>query len=282
MRQGATLQRSELGPLLRFGGWMTVTAVIGPVMVYADRFVIGALQSMTMVAYYTTPYDLTQRLSVLSQPVVAVLFPAFSASAGASPGRLAGLFRIGLTALLVGLFAATLLVVAFAREGLALWLGSDFAVHSARVLQWLAAAAFVNGMAQLALSLVQSAGRPDLGARLHAIELPLYAVVLVAAVRWFGIMGAAVAWFARVAVDAAVLFLMARRMTGAGRAGLRRISGFTAAALGALAIAAVLPGTPVRAAYAGAVLLTLVVLTRAWITRLARDLGEGARAATDT
>src|SRR5713101_6430731 len=50
------------GPLLRFGGWMTVTNIVSPLMVTMDRFLIGALVSMTAVAYYATPYEVATKL----------------------------------------------------------------------------------------------------------------------------------------------------------------------------------------------------------------------------
>src|SRR5260370_2685359 len=52
LRHRVAWHRPAAGPLLRFGGWMTVSNIISPVMVTFDRFLIGALVSMTAVAYY--------------------------------------------------------------------------------------------------------------------------------------------------------------------------------------------------------------------------------------
>jgi O-antigen/teichoic acid export membrane protein len=112
------------------------------------------------------------------------------------------------------LFPLVMACVLFPRELLTLWLGADFAGHSAMVLRLLALGMFLNGMAQVALAFMQSSGRPDLGARLHVLELPFYLVAVWWLIARFGIEGAAVAWLARVAVDAVVLFWMARRRLG--------------------------------------------------------------------
>jgi O-antigen/teichoic acid export membrane protein len=203
-------------PLLTFGGWMTVSGVVGPFMIYLDRFLIGAMVSLASVAYYTTPYDLATRLWLLSSPAIGVLFPAFAASFSNDRARTSRLFTRGLQYVFVVLFPCTLILATLAPEGLTLWVGAEFAGHSARVLQLLAIGVFVNGLAQLAMVLVQGVGRPDLSARLHMIELPAYVAGVLWLIRTHGIEGAAFAWVARVTLDALVLFLMADRLLKSG------------------------------------------------------------------
>ena len=105
-----------------------------------------------------------------------------------------------------------LIIVTFAYEGLNLWLGSDFANNSYLVLQLLAVGVFINSLANVPFGLVQSAGRPDLTAKLHMIELPFYLLVLWWLLNAYGIVGVAIAWVLRVAVDAIILFIMANRL----------------------------------------------------------------------
>src|SRR5476649_1254437 len=80
LRHNFALRRSEAGPLLRFGGWITASNILGPIVAYIDRFFIGALLSVTALAYYTTPLDMVGRLSVVPGALAAVLFPAFAVS----------------------------------------------------------------------------------------------------------------------------------------------------------------------------------------------------------
>jgi O-antigen/teichoic acid export membrane protein len=110
------------------------------------------------------------------------------------------------------LFPLTVLFVTFSREGLTVWVGAEFAAQSTRVLQWLAVGVFINCLAHVPFALVQAAGRPDWTAKLHLIELPFYLVGVWWLIHARGIEGAAMAWTARVAVDAAILFVMARRL----------------------------------------------------------------------
>ena len=211
LRQRIAWHGAAAGPLLRFGGWMTVSNIVSPLMVTLDRFLIGALVSMTAVAYYATPYELVTKLLIIPGSLVAVMFPAFSASFVHDRNRTTILYGRCVKYVFLILFPAVLLIVGLARSGLTLWLGADFAQHSFRVLQWLAVGVFINSLATIPFALVQGVGRPDLTAKLHLLELPFYLLGLWWLISMYGVEGAAIAWTARVAMDGAVLFGMARR-----------------------------------------------------------------------
>lgn len=212
LRSGFSMQYDMIKPLLRFGGWMTITNVIGPLMVYLDRFAIGAVASMAAVAYYAIPYQLVTKLWIVPGAIVGVLFPAFSASYKQDRQRTALLFARGTKYVFLVLYPITLILVAFAQEGLSFWLGAKIAQKSAPVLQWLSVGVLINSMAYMPFALIQGAGRPDLTAKLHMLELPIYLLVLWWLLQFYGIEGAAVAWVIRVSFDAGLLFLLANRI----------------------------------------------------------------------
>lgn len=203
--------RPAAGPLLRSGGWMTVTNVVGPLMVTLDRFVIGAMVSMAAVAYYATPYEVVTKFLFIPGAIMAVMFPAFSASFALDRDRTTLLYGRCVNYLFLILFPAVLVTVGLAQNGLTLWLGTEFAEKSYRVLQWLAIGVFINSLAQVPFALVQGVGRPDLTAKLHLIELPCYLLALWWLISTRGIEGAAIAWTCRVAIDAFILFVLAGR-----------------------------------------------------------------------
>jgi O-antigen/teichoic acid export membrane protein len=199
-------------PLLSFGGWTSVSNVIGPLMVYMDRFFIGAIISVSAVAYYTTPYEVVSRLTVVPVAIMGVLFPAFSTILAQQRGSALRLFERGLSYILLVLFPLTLLVVTFAAEGLDIWLGWEFAQNSSSVLRWLAVGVFINGLARMPYAVIQAQGRPDITAKLHLIELPIYVGLLWWLVHEYGFLGAAVTWVVRIAVDTVCLFVMTARL----------------------------------------------------------------------
>lgn len=190
---------------------MTVTNVIGPLMLLFDRFFISALVSVAAVAYYATPYEVVTKFLLLPSAIMGVMFPAFSASFEQDSQRAEVLFRRSVKSLLLVLFPLMLCTVALAQDGLKLWLGPEFAQHSFRVLQLLAVGVFLNSLAQVPFALLQGVGRPDVTAKLHLIELPVYLGLLWWLIGTRGIEGAAIAWSARVTVDAFFLFELAKR-----------------------------------------------------------------------
>jgi O-antigen/teichoic acid export membrane protein len=240
LQQRPRVERGAIGPLLRFGSWLTVSNVVGPLMVYLDRFLIGALLSAAAVAYYTVPYEVVTRLWLLPAALTGVLFPALAASLAADRGRARELFTLGVRWALLALFPCVLAIVTLAPEGLALWLGDAFAAQSARVAQWLAVGVLINSLAQVPFTLVQAAGRPDLTAKLHLLELPLYLVAVVGLVQARGVEGAAIAWTLRVTVDALCLFALAPRFVPHRAADLGRAAGAVGVGGVALGLAALL------------------------------------------
>ena len=266
---GATahVRPALLAPVLTVGGWMTVSTIIATLIVYLDRFVIGAFSSMQEVAFYATPFEVVTRLSMLPGAVSVALLPMFSAIAAESRDEVERFFGSGLRYVVLLLFPAALLIALFAHEGLALWVGEEFADKSAGVARMLAAGVFVNGLAFVPFTLLYAVGRADVVARLHLAELPVYALLLWQFVLRFGAEGAAAAWTLRVIVDAALLFVLARQLHPALDLRLFRVTVAAFAGLAALAIAAALPSTAARAAYAVAMLAAFT--TFAWWRLLA-------------
>jgi O-antigen/teichoic acid export membrane protein len=262
LRRHVAFSSKAIVPLLRFGGWMTISNVLSPLMVSIDRFVIGSVVSLTSVTYYATPYEAITKLWVVPGALTGVLFPAFSTSFFYDPARAQALFRRATRYLFLMLFPITLITVAFAHELLHVWLGAEFARHSAVVLQLLAVGIFLNSLAQVPFVMIQGGGRPDLAAKLHLAELPLYLVALFALLPALGIEGAAVAWTGRVALDMVVLFLMANKLLHLARSYLRQAA--TALTIAVVFLALNIPtiALPLRATLIATMLIGFFAL--AW------------------
>jgi O-antigen/teichoic acid export membrane protein len=209
----------SIRPLLRIGGWMTVSNVVSPLMTYVDRFFISAMLPIAAVAYYATPYEAVSKLLIFPTAVVAVLFPAFANADVGENRRAATMLHDGMRAVAVCLFPVVFVLAALPTEILTLWIrNADLAQHGGPVLRWLAIGVFANSLAYVPFVALQGIGRPDITGKVNLAELPLYAAALFLLAREMGINGVAIAWTLRVAADAVFLYLSAHRLTKRGNA----------------------------------------------------------------
>ncbi len=194
--------------LFSFGGWVTISSIVSPILVYLDRFLIGSILSLSAVTYYTVPYEVITRLLIIPISLTITLFPAFSALWGVEDKERIKIFFIrAVKYLLFTLGVIIFLIIIFAKEILQFWLGDEFVEKSAQVLQILSFGVLINSLAHVPYSLLQGIGRPDLTAKFHLFELFLYIGIAWFLVVNYGINGAALAWAIRVTIDAILLFM---------------------------------------------------------------------------
>ena len=197
--------RNYLQPLLGYGGWLTVSSVVGPLMTYFDRFFIGSVLTLTAVTYYVTPYEVLSRIQILPQSILAVLFPAFATSMTASRERMEMLYSNATKILTLLMLPTVSLFFLTAPEALTLWLGEDFAKASTGVVQCLALGWLINILAQPSATVLRSCGFAKSVALTHLAELIPYIILLWFLTLNYGITGTAVAWAVRVTFDMVIL-----------------------------------------------------------------------------
>jgi len=199
--------KNVIPALLRFSGWMTVSNIVGPIMVNMDRFIIGAVLSISAVTYYTTPFEIIVRLLTVPGAVAGVCFPMFAEHAkNMNVEKLREiLWRSSKYVFCLMLFAAGIMFV-FAEDILRIWLNEAFARNSATVLKILSVGILINGVAHIPFSFIQGMGESKVTAQFHLFELAVYLPVLYVAIHAYGIIGVAVAWCIRGTLDAYLLF----------------------------------------------------------------------------
>ncbi len=197
--------------LLSLGGWITVSNLVAPLMTYADRFLITYFLSVSVVAYYTTPFELVTKLWLIPGALGGVLFPAFAALVVIDQHKLEVTYGRGVRACFTLLYPAVMLLIIFAPEGLRVWLGPVFALKSTAVLRWLSVGVLFNSLAQIPYALLQAAHRPDVPGKLHLAEVPVYLAAAWWVIPRYGIAGAAAIWMLRLTAEALLLFYFAAR-----------------------------------------------------------------------
>ncbi len=196
--------RDQASRLLRFGGWLTVSSVVGPVMVYGDRFFVSAAVGAALLPLYAIPQEALQRLLVLPMAVVGAMLPGLAAAAPAERLAMYARHRQRFALLNWGICACAALLI---HPVLSLWLGADFAEKTTAIALLLCVGIAFNAQAQLPFTLLHAAGNSRITALSHLIQLPVYLALLFAMAQQWGLLGAALAWVCRAAADWLMLHL---------------------------------------------------------------------------
>jgi len=204
-------QARDIKRLLSFGVWMTVSNIISPLMVTADRFLIAAVLGASAVAYYTVPFEIMVRVLVIPGALTAALFPRLASTLKKEPAIARMLYHRSVRAVAITLAIVCAIIALGSYEGLALWLDEDFASRSWLIVSVLSLGIFLNGIAFVPFAMIQAAGDARTTAMLHICELAVYVPLLIASLHFFGLLGAAVAWVCRVALDLLLLTARVRR-----------------------------------------------------------------------
>ena len=196
--------RLELGrSLLKYGGWVTVTNSISPLLVSSDQFLIAFTLGAGAVAYYSVPFNLAMKALIVPGALTRALFPRLSSLQGPAAAELADRAS-GALAGVMALICAPAIVLS--NIGLTLWVGPEFASAATPVAEALLVGAWFNGVAFVPFALLQGQGKPDVVAKIHALELIPFVSLLWVFLQLFGLQGAALAWVARVSLDTALLY----------------------------------------------------------------------------
>lgn len=212
LRSWPSQYQKHVLPVLRYGGWLTISNVVSPIMVYIDRLFIAAFLGLSAVTYYVVPYTIINKLLLIPISVVKVLFPAFSQMSVMSSESLREMYDNVVKCVFVVVLPFIMVAIMFSYELMSLWMGDSFASNSWTVVIWLSLGVFLNSLAQIPFTLIQAVGRPDITAKFHLVEVIPYVIILVLLTRSFGVTGVAMAWFVRVLLDTILLFWYASKI----------------------------------------------------------------------
>ncbi len=197
--------------ILAFGGWVTLSGVVYPVMMHADRFIIGAKVSAQAVSAYVIPYEMVVQTLTLIGAITTVIFPRLAALVASNIDEAMKVFyawlfyAVGLMTLVSVVGAAAIPYV------LPAWLGQNVSEESILVGQILCAGLIPYTVGTMYLALIHAHNRADVTGKAHLFQSPFYLGLLYWAVVRFGPVGAACAWALRAAMDAGILVVWFKR-----------------------------------------------------------------------
>ena len=207
LRHFPSADRGWLRRLFSYGAWISVSGILGPILTSLDRFIIGIVQGAQAVTYYSIPYSVATKLSIIPACIARALFPRFSAQSSSEARELA---RRGILAVIAVVTPIAVLGILVTGPFFKLWIGAAVAARCTRPSEIMLAGAWINAIAFVPYGLLQGQGRPDVTAKLHLIELAPFVVLLWAGIHFAGVTGAAAVWSIRLATDTALLLVAAR------------------------------------------------------------------------
>ena len=201
--------------MLKYGGWVSVTNSLTPILLHADKVLLTALVGISAVPYYSSPYEFVTRSAIIPFSLAITLFPRFS---GLRPDEIRDvgeqLMQKSFRLLSVLLFPIMLGLIVFAPEILELWLGPVFRERSMLCFQLLVVGSLFNTFSYIPFAAVQGLGRPDLKAKLDVAGVALCLIGGWALISGFGIEGAAVSRILVSALDTVALIMFTKRILG--------------------------------------------------------------------
>jgi O-antigen/teichoic acid export membrane protein len=231
--------RDDLRTIVRTTGFISVSQVISPILEQVEKVLIGAFAAVSQVPFYSVSYSVAWALTVVPTSLVLVIYPALARLL--SQHDHAGVRETANRAArytFVFLVGPVVMLLVHSPSFLAAWMGPEFAVGATPCLRILSLAVLVNVLGWPSLQLLQAAGRANVSARYHLIELAIHIPVSVVLISRGGVVGAAVAWLLRVTLDTTLMLRAAARITETPmRAVLGSLGRGTLAALALLPLA---------------------------------------------
>ncbi|AOX21066.1 transporter [Kozakia baliensis] len=218
----AQLRPRLLKPLMQYGGWLTVSNIIYPLLGYLDRFIISNLIPVARIGFYTTPSDAVSRFNMFTGSVNASAFTAISASYARNVTRTCELYKTSVVAVSFILLPLCLGASLFSYDILALWIDRGFSEQSGLVMKILCIGVFISGVDSITATFLEGIGRPDIGTKISIGELVIYLPVLYWGVSRYGVVGASAIWTLRFGFDYIVRAVMCLRIYPALRGSFLR------------------------------------------------------------
>lgn len=202
---------SELRSLLNSGGWFTVGAVAGPLLVQADRFFVGSRASVADVPTYTVPFEIVTQMFLVVTAVSTVAFPTIAMVIANDPGKAWSSFILWLQRVALAMAAVAGTCALALPYILPAWVGTRLPPEAVHVGQILCIGLLTHSIGVMCFAFLHAAGRFRATALLNIAEIPFYFAALPLLIDRLGVIGAAVAWVLRVTLDAAALLYLSKQ-----------------------------------------------------------------------
>jgi lipopolysaccharide exporter len=238
-------EREDVGRFVGYGKWLTLSSILGFLLLQGDDLFVGKLFGAVVLGYYQVAYRISNLPATgLSQMLGRVLLPAYSKIQD-DLARLGRLFVRSLTLTSLLVFPTAALIAGLSGIFTPVLLGERW-LPIVPLLQVLALYGLLRAIGGTTGAVFLSVGRPDIRTRIHVGQFLLLLAVIYPLARWQGALGVglAVAIYALVFNLYAVVRVLRYCSLGAGT--LRAALLWPALAGGLMVSALLLAGGPDR------------------------------------
>lgn len=199
--------RIAIGAILGFGGWATVSSTISPLMVYGDRFTIAYFSGASSIAVYALLQEMIGKTILLSSSYVTAIQPKLAYLPTEQSCHVYKIEKRNIVYFSILAYIGCAITSPFA---ISLWL--QVSIQEVIFLAILMSVGFMfNSMAQAPLAYLLARGHPRRVAYSHITEAVIYFPLLIVAVIYYGIPGAATVGVFRQILDYGLLSWQAQR-----------------------------------------------------------------------
>jgi len=188
-----TFHRSaiHLRPIFSYSFWLTVTSIVGPLLLLADRYFLANDSFFVSLPYFLIPAELSARLMVIPSPYFSNM----------STREISASIRTKLPKMLTLALSPSILLYIFYQPLASIWISQEFSQLSLPYAQVLILSSIFSSLGQYSYNLLHAIGNSRLPAIIHIFELLLYAVIFPLFVSWLGLLGASYATLFRSLTD---------------------------------------------------------------------------------
>lgn len=196
----------EARHLRQFGKWTMKAAILGPIILYLDRLLLGGFYGGQAIATYNTPFQLAQRLSLVPTSIGSAIFPRMvAAKRGEMSRQCAVAISTSIALITLPVLAALYGMDYFIKY----WLGDQLGASAADIARIIIVAFWFNCFGVIWTFALEAQGKPDKLPKLMTLELPLYLLFLYGAAKYGSPMWIAAVFAARCAIDSLILARLA-------------------------------------------------------------------------
>lgn len=205
----------SLRKIIKFGGWISLSNILSPIMNTFDRFMVAAINGITNLSFYSIAADAISKFTILPISVSKVIFPIFSNYSKKSTHR--DVRKKSVQMIAYPMVILVVLGIIFAEKIILIWFGGEYLGSTIAVFQLLLVGLLFNSIAQIPYNVIQANGYASYTALLHSLEIIPHILFLWFMVTNYGIIGAALSITIRSAVDALLLILIEKKINAKSR-----------------------------------------------------------------